>query len=79
MDPGVEQWIWVCDFYGFGMADINIRLARAFLSVTAEHYPERLGHFIVIDAPSAFNIVWRAVQVGRGRQCRWVEAGSAGG
>lgn len=28
MPPGVEQWIWVCDFKGFGMADVNPKLAK---------------------------------------------------
>jgi hypothetical protein len=32
--------VWVCDFHGFGVSDLNPRLARAFLSVSAEHYPE---------------------------------------
>lgn len=40
MPPGVEQWVWVCDFHGFGMADINPKLAKAFLDISAEHYPE---------------------------------------
>lgn len=40
MPPGVQQWVWVCDFYGFGVADINPKLAKAFLDISAEHYPE---------------------------------------
>jgi len=40
MPPGVQQWVWVCDFHGFGMADINPKLAKAFLDISAEHYPE---------------------------------------
>ena len=31
MPPGVEQWVWVCDFYGFGMADVNPKLAKVWL------------------------------------------------
>lgn len=29
MQPGVEQWVWICDFHGFGLSDaLNIRIAR---------------------------------------------------
>ncbi|KXZ55527.1 hypothetical protein GPECTOR_2g1076 [Gonium pectorale] len=61
MPPGVEQWIWVCDFKGFGMADVNPKLAKLFLDISAEYYPERLGLFLVVDAPSLFGMLWRAI------------------
>ncbi|GLC70756.1 hypothetical protein PLESTF_001030000 [Pleodorina starrii] len=61
MPPGVEQWIWVCDFKGFGMADVNPKLAKLFLDISAEHYPERLGLFLVVDAPSLFGLLWKAI------------------
>ncbi|KAG2501691.1 hypothetical protein HYH03_000193 [Edaphochlamys debaryana] len=61
MPPGVEQWIWVCDFKGFGMADVNPKLAKLFLDISAEHYPERLGLFMIVDAPSIFGLLWRAI------------------
>lgn len=29
MQQGVEQWVWICDFHGFGLSDaLNIRIAR---------------------------------------------------
>lgn len=62
MPEGVEQWVWVCDFHGFGMADINPRLAKTFLDVSAEHYPERLGLFLVVDAPKLFSVLWNAIK-----------------
>lgn len=62
MPPGVQNWVWVCDFEGFGMADINPALAKAFLDVSATHYPERLGLFCVVDAPSLFGVLWRAIE-----------------
>ncbi|KAG2451320.1 hypothetical protein HYH02_003925 [Chlamydomonas schloesseri] len=62
MPPGVEQWIWVCDFKGFGMADVNPKLAKLFLDISAEHYPERLGMFMIVDAPSLFGLLWKAIQ-----------------
>ena len=35
MPPGVSQWVWVCDFHGFGMQDINPKLAKSFLDISA--------------------------------------------
>eukprot|EP00197_Chlamydomonas_leiostraca_P004614 CAMPEP_0202863814 /NCGR_PEP_ID=MMETSP1391-20130828/4301_1 /ASSEMBLY_ACC=CAM_ASM_000867 /TAXON_ID=1034604 /ORGANISM="Chlamydomonas leiostraca, Strain SAG 11-49" /LENGTH=358 /DNA_ID=CAMNT_0049543487 /DNA_START=136 /DNA_END=1212 /DNA_ORIENTATION=+ len=63
MPPGVEQWIWILDFHGFSMADVNPKLAKAFLDVAGEHYPERLGYFLVLDAPTVFSMLWRAIEV----------------
>lgn len=51
MPPGVGQWVWVSDFKGFGLSDCDPRLAKVFLDLSAAHYPERLGLFIVVDAP----------------------------
>lgn len=62
MPPGVENWVWVCDFHGFGMSDVNPKLAKAFLDVSATHYPERLGLFILLDTPTLFSALWRAIQ-----------------
>lgn len=61
MPEGVGQWVWVSDFKGFGMSDCDPRLAKVFLDLSAAHYPERLGLFLVIDAPWIFNTLWRAI------------------
>ncbi|KAL3142685.1 hypothetical protein ABBQ38_002988 [Trebouxia sp. C0009 RCD-2024] len=61
MPPGVGQWVWVSDFKGFGLSDCDPRLAKVFLDLSAAHYPERLGLFIVVDAPWIFNTLWRAI------------------
>lgn len=62
MPEGVEQWVWVSDFFGFGMADMNPAMARKFVDLTANHYPERLGAYLVIDAPTIFEGLWRLVK-----------------
>lgn len=62
MPQGVEQWVWIMDFHGFGFADINVRLAKSFLDVSAQHYPERLGLFLLVDAPRLFNALWSAIE-----------------
>ena len=51
MPPGVSQWVWVSDFRGFGLSDCDPRMSKVFLDLSAAHYPERLGLFIVIDTP----------------------------
>lgn len=62
MRPPVEQWVWVSDFHGFGFSDLNPRIADTFLDLSAKHYPERLGAFLVIGAPFIFNGLWSVVQ-----------------
>lgn len=62
MPKGVEQWVWVSDFAGFGIADVDTSMARVFLHMSAEYYPERLGHFIALDPPSVFNILYKVVK-----------------
>lgn len=61
MEPGVEQWCWILDFYGFSIRDCDPRLSRVFLNLAASHYPERLGNFFIIDAPSVFSTLWKAI------------------
>lgn len=39
--------------------DVDPAMARVFLNVSAEYYPERLGHFVVLDAPSVFNMLFK--------------------
>lgn len=62
MPPGVEAWCWVLDFHKFSLRDCDPRLARIFLNLAATHYPERLGHFWIVDAPALFGTLWSAVQ-----------------
>lgn len=58
MPEGVEKWVWVMDFHGFGFADCNPKIGKIFLDLTATHYPERLGNIIVAGAPTLFNGLW---------------------
>ncbi|KAL4428215.1 hypothetical protein ABPG75_002304 [Micractinium tetrahymenae] len=57
----VESWCWVMDFHGFSIRDCDPRLAKIFLNLSAAHYPERLGTFFVVSAPTVFNTLWRAI------------------
>jgi len=62
MPPGVEQWNWVLDMHGFRLVDCDPRLAKIFLSLAGERYPERLGNFWVVDAPGIFSTLWACVE-----------------
>lgn len=59
MQGGVESYIWVCDFHGFSISDCDPRMARGCLSLFAQHYPERMGAFIMVEAPYLFNTLWK--------------------
>ena len=106
MPPGVEQWVWLNDFLGFGVAvsdamilpdekinhenrldvdvvhfrdrgscwfphkgstprnmqDMNPSLALQFIDLMASHYPERLGHLVVLDAPMLMTPICESCQ-----------------
>ena len=62
MPPGVRQWNWVLDMHGFRLVDSDPRLARIFLSLAGERYPERLGEFWVVDAPKIFSGLWSIIE-----------------
>eukprot|EP00193_Tetraselmis_chui_P006271 CAMPEP_0177759904 /NCGR_PEP_ID=MMETSP0491_2-20121128/4981_1 /TAXON_ID=63592 /ORGANISM="Tetraselmis chuii, Strain PLY429" /LENGTH=289 /DNA_ID=CAMNT_0019275765 /DNA_START=204 /DNA_END=1073 /DNA_ORIENTATION=+ len=62
MPEGVEKWVWVMDFHGFGFADCNPKIGKIFLDITASHYPERLGAIIVAGAPGLFNGMWSVLR-----------------
>ena len=62
MPQGVEQWVWVSDFFGFSTGDMHPGMAQQFVRLSAVHYPERLGLYLVIDAPFIFEGLWRLVK-----------------
>lgn len=61
MPPGVEDWVWVLDMHGFGLRDVDPRLAFAFLKISASHYPERLAQAYVVSAPRIFTGFWATI------------------
>jgi len=59
---GVEQWVWVADFVGFGMKHTSPGTALAANDLFSLHYPERLKGFIGIQAPGIFSALWSAIR-----------------
>lgn len=60
--PVAEQWTWVSDFTGFSLRDCDPRIGRAFLSLAADHFPERLARFCIVGAPAIFNSLWTVLK-----------------
>jgi hypothetical protein len=59
-NPGA-QFIWLNDFFGFGLVDAaNVSLPTTFISMMANHYPERLRALLILDAPSIISPLWNA-------------------
>ncbi len=48
MPPGVEQWVWVCDFHGFSKKDVNPKMAKvgSQLGNTLQSKDSDIGHSI---------------------------------
>eukprot|EP00243_Klebsormidium_subtile_P003331 TRINITY_DN16696_c0_g1_i1.p1 TRINITY_DN16696_c0_g1~~TRINITY_DN16696_c0_g1_i1.p1 ORF type:complete len:328 (-),score=66.47 TRINITY_DN16696_c0_g1_i1:189-1172(-) len=63
MPPGVENYVWVTDFHGFGMVDCNPKLPLASNEVFGKHYPERVGTYIFVEAPKIFSGLWKQIRV----------------
>lgn len=60
---GCATWTWIVDFKGFGLTHaLQARLSIAFARVFADHFPERLQHLILINAPTVFGILLSAAQ-----------------
>lgn len=61
MGDTASSWNWVLDLHGFRMVDCNPRLAKIFLHLAADHYPERLGNIFLVDAPKIFSGFWSVI------------------
>ncbi|CUE65711.1 Hypothetical protein, putative [Bodo saltans] len=59
MPEGVEQWIHMTDFETYShLKDSNPKMGTTVISALQDHFPERLGMMILIDAPSMFSVLW---------------------
>lgn len=51
MPEGVTQWVTMVDFAGFSiLRDSSPSVARHIVKILSDHYPERLGCFILVNA-----------------------------
>eukprot|EP00301_Raphidiophrys_heterophryoidea_P019174 c4147_g1_i1.p1 GENE.c4147_g1_i1~~c4147_g1_i1.p1 ORF type:complete len:327 (-),score=85.11 c4147_g1_i1:69-1019(-) len=56
-----EKMVWVVDFYGFGLRDCDPR-SMSMANTVIAHYPDRLGHIYLLDAPGMFSASWKLVR-----------------
>lgn len=53
-----RKFTWLCDFNGFGFSHaMQGRIGIGFALTLANHYPERLGRLVLINAPTVFDIM----------------------
>lgn len=63
MPPGVETFVWIADFEGFGIRDsIDPRFSIWLLNMFQNHYPERMGCVVCVEAPRLFSMLWSGVK-----------------
>jgi len=58
----LRRWTWCIDIHGFGLRHTNPRTSLELLTLLECAYPERLKRMLIVDAPSAFWLLWRAVK-----------------
>lgn len=58
-----QRWCWLVDFSGFGFSHaMEFSLARSFASVFADHFVERLAQLVLLNPPTVFSIMLKAVR-----------------
>lgn len=64
MPVGVTQWVTMVDFATFSiMRDSSTAVAKKILSVLSDHFPERLGCFILVNPVKGTWMLWKALSV----------------
>eukprot|EP00976_Prorocentrum_cordatum_P029362 597545-Prorocentrum_minimum.AAC.5 len=61
MGPKVTQWVWISDFTGFGVRNMNPQIALAANHLFSACYPERLGLFVILGAPGIFDTLYKTI------------------
>ena len=57
------QWVWLVDFKGFSMWNaMQSSTSSATITTFSTHMPERMGLVILINPPSIFDILFRAMR-----------------
>ena len=61
-DGDVEQSVYLFDFSGWGLANNDNSMTSKLISITQDHFPERLGLGLIINAPTVFKGVWSVIR-----------------
>uniref|UniRef100_A0A6T6NEM1 CRAL-TRIO domain-containing protein n=1 Tax=Timspurckia oligopyrenoides TaxID=708627 RepID=A0A6T6NEM1_9RHOD len=54
-----QQYVWVVDYTGFSVSDMNPSTGKKSLALFSDQYPERLGKAILLDSPYVFSGLWK--------------------
>ncbi|GBF97594.1 hypothetical protein Rsub_10730 [Raphidocelis subcapitata] len=62
MRNGTEKWTWVFDMAGYDSRNSpRIDVTLRVLQLVASHYPERLAKVFILDAPTIFWVLFKAI------------------
>lgn len=50
--------VWIIDMHGFGWRDLDTSMATSVVPMFSNHYPERMGQFVILDPPAALKVIW---------------------
>ena len=53
------HFVLLVDLSGFGLRDLDPRVALRALPIILNHYPDRVGQAVLLDSPAVFTVVWR--------------------
>jgi len=60
--PASESCVWVVDMFGFSLLKDSNPRTCLLAAQLLDHYPERLGRCVIIDAPSIFSGTWNTLK-----------------
>eukprot|EP00760_Papus_ankaliazontas_P020576 PhM_4_TR18462/c0_g1_i1/m.77200 len=61
--PFSKQWVWIVDFNGYGLTHaMQAKIGIAFLTTFDNHFPERLRAVILVNPPSVFQVLLKALK-----------------
>eukprot|EP00656_Telonema_subtile_P016638 TRINITY_DN18807_c0_g1_i2.p1 TRINITY_DN18807_c0_g1~~TRINITY_DN18807_c0_g1_i2.p1 ORF type:complete len:332 (+),score=61.41 TRINITY_DN18807_c0_g1_i2:278-1273(+) len=58
-----DSVVWLNDFSGFSINAMKPSIGKSVYRLLAEHYPEQLGVFVGVNAPSIFQFLWKGIEV----------------
>ncbi|KAI9113091.1 hypothetical protein K1719_015616 [Acacia pycnantha] len=59
---GQDQMAWLIDFTGWSLTNMSIRLAREFLNILQNHYPDRVAIAFLYNPPRAFETFLKIIK-----------------
>ncbi|KAK4276593.1 hypothetical protein QN277_014723 [Acacia crassicarpa] len=61
-EQGQHQMAWLIDFTGWSLTNMSIRLAREFLNILQNHFPDRVAVAFLYNPPRAFETFLKIIK-----------------